>query len=89
MSDIMDFGFTAVTADELDLYQEKKEELTSSNLQLDMTEQRLADLYDAIQPLLNNLKRDPEKAYLLWPDRVEKIEQFQEHLKKIKEGSNN
>jgi hypothetical protein len=89
MSDIMDFGFTAVTADELDLYQEKKEELTSSNLQLDMTEQRLADLYDAIQPLLNNLKRDPEKAYLLWPDRVDKIEQFQEHLKKIKEGSNN
>jgi hypothetical protein len=89
MSDIMDFGFTAVTADELDMYQEKKEELTSSNLQLDMTEQRLADLYDAIQPLLNNLKRDPEKAYLLWPDRVDKIEKFQEHLKKIKEGSNN
>jgi hypothetical protein len=89
MSDIMDFGFTAVTADELDLYQEKKEELTSSNLQLDMTEQRLADLYDAIQPLLNNLKRDPSKDYLLWPNRVEKIEQFQEHLKKIKEGSNN
>jgi hypothetical protein len=89
MSDIMDFGFTAVTADELDMYQEKKEELTSSNLQLDMTEQRLADLYDAIQPLLNNLKRDPSKDYLLWPNRVEKIEQFQEHLKKIKEGSNN
>lgn len=70
MSDIMDFGFTAVTADELDMYQEKKEELTSSNLQLDMTEQRLADLYDAIQPLLNNLKRDPSKDYLLWPNRV-------------------
>jgi hypothetical protein len=85
MSDIMDFGFTAVTADELDMYQEKKEELSSSNQQLDLTEQKLADLYNAIQPLLNNLKRDPEKAYLLWPDRVKKIEQFQSHLKGIKE----
>jgi hypothetical protein len=85
MSDIMDFGFTAVTADELDMYQEKKEELSSSNQQLNLTEQKLADLYNAIQPLLNNLKRDPEKAYLLWPDRVKKIEQFQSHLKGIKE----
>jgi type VI protein secretion system component VasF len=85
MSDIMDFGFTAVTADELDMYQEKKEELSSSNQQLDLTEQKLADLYNAIQPLLNNLKRDPEKAYLLWPDRVKKIEQFQQHLQSIKE----
>jgi type VI protein secretion system component VasF len=85
MSDIMDFGFTAVTADELDMYQEKKEELSSSNQQLNLTEQKLADLYNAIQPLLNNLKRDPEKAYLLWPDRVKKIEQFQQHLQSIKE----
>jgi type VI protein secretion system component VasF len=85
MSDIMDFGFTAVTADELDMYQEKKEELSSSNQQLDLTEQKLADLYNAIQPLLNNLKRDPSKDYLLWPNRVEKIEQFQQHLQSIKE----
>jgi type VI protein secretion system component VasF len=85
MSDIMDFGFTAVTADELDMYQEKKEELSSSNQQLNLTEQKLADLYNAIQPLLNNLKRDPSKDYLLWPNRVEKIEQFQQHLQSIKE----
>ena len=85
MSDFNDFGFTAVTADELDLYQEKTEELTSSNLRVVRTEQQVQDLYDAIQPLLNNLKRDPEKSYLLWPERVEKIEQFQEHLRKIKD----
>lgn len=87
MSDFDDFGFTAVTADELDLYQEKTEELTSSNMQLQSTTQKVEDLYNAIQPLLNNLKRDPAKDYLLWPNRVEKIEQFQKHLQEIKERS--
>jgi len=34
-------------------------------------------------PLLNNLKKNPEKEYILWPDRLKKVESFEDHLTKI------
>jgi len=33
--------------------------------------------------LLNNLKKNPEKEYILWPDRLAKVEAFETHLQKI------
>ena len=38
---------------------------------------------EAITPLLNNLKKNPEKEYILWPNRIEKVEAFEDHLYKI------
>ncbi len=37
---------------------------------------RAAELYAMIIPLLNNLKKNPEKDMILWPNRVEKIDEF-------------
>lgn len=79
MSDIFDFGFTAVTEDELEVVQTSKEASTN-------TEERLDALYNAIMPLLNNLKANPEKEYILWPNRLEKVEQFEDHLQAIYRG---
>jgi hypothetical protein len=31
-------------------------------------------------PLLNNLQKNPEKEYILWPDRHNKVEQFRDKL---------
>lgn len=79
MSDIFDFGFTAVDEDELEAVQ--KVSATASS-----AEERLNKLYNAIVPLLNNLKANPEKDYILWPNRLSKVEQFEDHLQKIYKG---
>jgi hypothetical protein len=44
---------------------------------------RLQELYDAIIPLLNNLRANPEKEYILWKDRVPKIDAFETKLTEI------
>ena len=79
MSDMFDFGFTAVDEDELEAVQ--KVSATASS-----AEERLNKLYNAIVPLLNNLKANPEKDYILWPNRLSKVEQFEDHLQKIYKG---
>ncbi len=79
MSDLFDFGFTAVDEDELEAVQKVSETATS-------TEERLNALYNAVVPLLNNLKKNPEKDYILWPNRLAKVEEFEDHLQKIYKG---
>jgi len=37
-------------------------------------------LFNAVMPLLNNLQKNPEKEYILWPDRHNKVEQFRDKL---------
>ena len=76
MSDMFDFGFTAVDEHELDAVKEVSQTATS-------TEERLNNLYNAIVPLLNNLKKNPEKDYILWPDRLSKVEAFEDKLTEI------
>lgn len=78
MADIFDFGFTAVNEDELS-------SVTVDDLQTIQT--RLDNLYKAMIPLLNNLKKNPDKEYILWPDRLKKVEEFESHLRKIYEGN--
>ena len=80
--DIFDFGFTAVNEDELEAVQQlstQVEEATS-------LEERVNRLYNSITPLLNQLKANPSKEYIYWPNRVERIEQFEDHLYKIYKG---
>jgi hypothetical protein len=78
-SDIFDFGFTAVTEDEL-------ESVQSAAFVADDVQARLDKLFNAIVPLLNNLKKNPEKEYILWPNRLEKVEEFEDLLQKIYKG---
>ena len=81
--DIFDFGFTAVDENELEAVHTatKKAETVSSTAET--IQEKLDKLYNAITPLLNNLKKNPEKEYILWPDRLKKVEAFEEHLTKI------
>lgn len=86
MSDMFDFGFTAVDEDELQAVQ-KTAALANDAEQLALTTQeRLDKLYNAVVPLLNNLKKNPEKDYILWPNRLAKVEEFEDHLQKIYQG---
>lgn len=74
-----DFGFTAVTEGELEAVAEVAE---GSKIMRD----KLDELYNSIMPLLNNLQNNPEKDYIFWPDRLERIEEFKDRLAKIYEG---
>ncbi len=78
-----DFGFTAVDESELDAVQEVANKATSASTEAKNLEEKLNNLYNAIQPLLSNLKQNPEKEYILWPNRTEKIEAFEDHIRKI------
>tara|TARA_B110000971_G_C19595032_1_gene313520 strand:- start:102 stop:377 length:276 start_codon:yes stop_codon:yes gene_type:complete len=81
-----DFGFTLVDESELNTYQQAedaKEQVEATTLVATATQEKVDNLYNAIQPLLNNLKQNPEKEYILWPARLQKIEQFEAYLQGI------
>tara|TARA_Y100000022_G_scaffold139908_1_gene121793 strand:+ start:201 stop:464 length:264 start_codon:yes stop_codon:yes gene_type:complete len=81
--DFFDFGFTAVDEEELEAVQKVTKKAEASQTEASSAQERLDKLYNAITPLLNNLKKNPEKEYILWPNRLEKVEQFEDHIQKI------
>lgn len=84
--DIFDFGFTAVTEEELEAVQEAQMVANENSSTVSELERKLEKLYNAIQPLLNNLRANPEKDYIYWPNRADKVDQFRDHLDKIYEN---
>jgi len=80
MSDDFDFGFTAVDETELEAVQNAELLAGQISASEKTTQDKLDKLYNAIVPLLNNLKANPEKEYIYWPNRINKVEQFETHL---------
>jgi hypothetical protein len=70
-----DFGFTSVNEEELEV-------VRKASVSIDKAQK----LYDAVLPLLENLKDSPERDYIYWPSRTAKIEEFTLHLKNILKG---
>ena len=87
MSDIdldkFDFGFTAVDEDEMEVVQKQSQKLESTSGKAEELEDKLNKLYNSILPLLSNLKANPEKDYIYWPKRTEKVEQFEDLIAEI------
>ena len=85
MSDDLDFdfGFTAVDEEELEAVQKVNKKAEESQSTATSVQDKLDKLFNAITPLLTNLKKNPEKEYILWPNRLEKVEQFEDHIQKI------
>jgi len=81
-----DFGFTAIDETELSTYKSAISQIEEKGEDIEKLEEKLNKLYGAIQPLLNNLKANPSKEYILWPDRLERVEQFEDYLRKIYES---
>lgn len=74
MNDDYDFGFSLMTEDEI----RENERLLESAV---LTESaKLEAFKNMIMPFLRNLTKNPEKEYIFWPDRAEKVEEF---IKKI------
>ena len=86
MNEDFDFGFTAVDEQELEAVQKAQDQLGNSYRDAQKLEDKVDRLYNAIQPLLSNLKKNPEKSHIYWPNRTAKIEQFEDVLRKIMES---
>lgn len=73
-----DFGFTTATEEEIfePIAIENQTAITDATQEAQKLQDKLTKLYNAIQPLLTNLKANPEKDYIHWPNRVEKVDQF-------------
>ncbi len=82
-----DYGFSTVKEDDLPTNVENSN--TIWNLQRDLRKQeekyenRIHDVLNAIQPLMERLKDNSEHEYIKWPNRVEAIEKFVQQLKDI------
>ena len=81
--DKFDFGFTAVDEDELEVVQKQSQKLESTSGKAEELEDKLNKLYNSILPLLSNLKANPEKDYIYWPKRTEKVEAFEDLIAEI------
>lgn len=88
-TEIFDFGFTAVDEDELQSVESSRNQVEEMQKKLKQVDNRAKKLYDAITPLLDNLRKSPQKEYILWPDRLDKINAFQEKLIGILEDDEN
>ena len=64
-----DFGFTTASAKAAD-----------ASSTVNTVQAKMDALFNAVMPLLNNLQKNPEKEYILWPDRHNKVEQFRDKL---------
>ncbi len=80
-----DFGFTAVTEEELEVVKEAKETAVMKTAGLDRMQVKCDTLYNMIKPLLNNLAKNPEKDYIYWEGKVrlKKIEEFSDKLDEV------
>jgi hypothetical protein len=84
MTDLdFDFGFTAVDENELEAVQKAASQAETLGASALNTQEKIDKLYNAIIPLLTNLKKNPEKEYILWPNRLEKVEQFEDYIQQI------
>jgi len=81
--DIFDFGFTAVSEEELEVVQKTAASAEEASATAASYGDKLDALYNAILPLLSNLKLNPEKDYIYWPNRTAKVEQFEEMIANI------
>lgn len=76
-----DFGFSAVSEEELKSIERKlQQEVTQKSQEIEKIEQtykgKLEQLYKTVMPLLDNLAKDSGKEYIFWPNRTQKMKEF-------------
>jgi glucose-6-phosphate isomerase len=85
ISEDFDFGFS-FTNDIEDNITKLEEQHKSKDEIIENLETKINTLYDMIIIFLDNLTKNPEKATIHWPNRVEKITEYKKKLKTIVEG---
>lgn len=83
-----DFGFSAVSEDELrTIERELEAKVAIQDQQLKQVsqsyEEKLNTLYTMVMPLLKNLAKDSDKDYIFWPNRQAKMNDFIKQVESI------
>jgi hypothetical protein len=83
-----DFGFSAVSEDELkSMERQLQQQVQQKEQELSLTSKEYKDkletLYKLIMPLLLNLAKDDEKEYIYWPERTKKMKAFIDKVDKL------
>lgn len=85
-----DFGFSAVDEDELKKLTGAEQETEQLSKLLDeqatnaeLYKETVVQIEQMVTPLLNNLMLNPDKNYIYWPNRVDKIKLFKAELEKL------
>lgn len=91
MTPDFDFGFSAVSEEELKtLERQLEQQVQQKDTEIEQVsktyEKKLKTLHSMIMPLLNNLAKNPEREYILWPDRQKKINEFIAKVEKVVNG---
>jgi len=84
--DDFDFGFSLVDENELEVVQQAQQVVSSTTKEALATAEKVDRLYNMVMPLLNNLAKNPEKEYIYWPNRIDKIEAFRDKLRQVYES---
>ena len=79
--EIFDFGFTTTDID----MSEKDAELEEYKGRAEAYKMSMNSIYREIQPLLDNLAANPERDYIHWPNRAEKVQEFRQRLSDLLE----
>jgi hypothetical protein len=75
--EIFDFDFGMDFADDL------QDVVADQSIKANVAEAKAQKLFDMIMPLLNNLKKNPDKPNIVWPDRQKKIDEFISKLEAV------
>ncbi len=78
--EIFDFDFGMDFADDL------QEVVADQSSKANAAEAKAQMMFDMIMPLLNNLKKNPDKPNIVWPDREKKIDEFIKKLQNVLNG---
>jgi len=83
-----DFGFSAVSEDELkSMERQLQQQVEQKEQELSLTSKEYKDkletLYKLIMPLLLNLAKDDDKEYIYWPERTKKMKAFIDKVDKL------
>jgi len=80
-----DFGFSFTNEIEDNITKLEQQHKSKDEI-IENLENRINILYETITIFLDNLTKNPEKATIHWPNRVEKINEYKKKLKIIAEG---
>ena len=84
MSDDFDFGFSAVSEEELT--RPIKEELTRP---IKKGTDALSELSNLFLSFVGKLQANPDKEYIHWPNRIDKLKSLESKIKQIVAGARN
>jgi glucose-6-phosphate isomerase len=85
ISEDFDFGFSFTSEIEDNISKLEEQQKTKDEI-IENLENKINILYETITIFLDNLTKNPEKATIHWPNRVEKITEYKKKIKMILEG---